>query len=96
MALNMCNPEIPSLKQVLHQFSYSERTFQRKLTAEGTSFRSITNEIKMELSNYLMKEKHLKVKDVAFILGYSDSSAFLHAVKGWKEKNEPSTEANWK
>jgi len=86
MTLNMCNPEIPSLKQVQRQFACSERTFQRRLTAEGTSFRKIVNEIKEELSGYLLNEKHLGTKDIAYILGYSESSAYLHALKAWKNK----------
>ncbi len=80
----MCNPEIPNLNQVQKQFACSERTFQRRLTAEGTSFRKIVNEIKEELSDYLSNERHLKTKDIAYILGYSESSAYLHALKGWK------------
>jgi AraC-like DNA-binding protein len=86
MTLNMCTPEIPNFEQVQKQFPYSKRTMQRKLTNEGVSFRGIANTIKEELSNYLTNEKHLKVKDVAHILGYSESSAYLHAVKSWKDK----------
>ncbi len=85
MTLNMCNPELPTLKQVSVQFSMTERTIQRKLKTEQTSFRKITNEIKSELSNYLKKGKKIKTKDIAFILGYSSSSSFIHANKKWKE-----------
>lgn len=88
MTLNMCSPEIPDFEQVQKQFPYSKRTMQRKLMTEGMSFRSIVNTIKKELSNYLINEKHLKTKDVAFILGYSESSAYLHAVKSWNVKNQ--------
>ncbi len=87
MTLNMCSPEIPNFDQVQKQFPYSKRTVQRKLTDEGISFRGIVNTIKEELSNYLMNEKHLKTKDIAYILGYSESSSYLHAVKSWKIKN---------
>ncbi len=86
MTLNMCSPEIPNFEQVQKQFPYSKRTMQRKLTDEGVSFRGIVNAIKEELSNYLTNEKHLKTKDIAHILGYSESSAYLHAVKAWKDK----------
>lgn len=84
MTLNMCNPELPTLKQVSFQFSMTERTLQRKLKKEKTSFRTITNEIKRELSNYLIKGKNVKTQDIAFTLGYSSSSSFLHANKKWK------------
>ncbi|MBD3630037.1 AraC family transcriptional regulator ligand-binding domain-containing protein [Cyclobacterium sp.] len=86
MILNMCSPEIPFFEQIQKQFPYSNRTMQRKLTNEGMSFRGIVNTIKEELSNYLINEKHFKTKDVAFILGYSESSAYLHAVNSWKKK----------
>ncbi|NAY92175.1 hypothetical protein GTQ34_09610 [Muricauda sp. JGD-17] len=84
MTLNMCAPEIPNFEQVQKQFPYSKRTIQRKLMSEGRSFRTIANAIKKELSNYLLNEKHLKTMDVAHILGYSESSAYLHAVKSWR------------
>lgn len=86
MILNMCSPEIPLFEQIQKQFPYSNRTIQRKLTNEGMSFRVIVNTIKEELSNYLINEKHLKTKDIAFILGYSESSAYLHAAKSWNIK----------
>lgn len=86
MTLNMCSPELPNFEQVQKQFPYSKRTMQRKLTAEGTSFRAIVNQIKKELSTYLNNENHLKTKDIAYILGYSESSAYLHAVKSWETK----------
>ncbi|SHJ20563.1 AraC family transcriptional regulator ligand-binding domain-containing protein [Aquimarina spongiae] len=85
VTLHMCSPEIPNFEQVQQQFPYSKRTMQRKLTEEGMSFRGIVNTIKKDLSNYLVNEKHLKTKDVAYILGYSESSAYLHAAKSWKK-----------
>ena len=83
MILNMCNPELPTLKQVSSQFSITERTLQRRLKKENSSFRIITNEIKKTLSNYLRKGNNIKTQDIAFTLGYSSSSSFLHANKQW-------------
>ena len=81
--LNMCGPELPMFEQVSKQFALSDRTIQRKLTGEGQSFRKISDEIKRELSNYLAKGKQIKTQDIAYILGYSEPSAYLHAVKRW-------------
>ncbi|PCJ63930.1 MAG: hypothetical protein COA58_14970 [Bacteroidetes bacterium] len=83
MTLNMCSPEIPTFKQVSKQFPLSDRTIQRKLTKEGLSFRRISDDIKRELSFYLMKGRQIKTQDIAYMLGYSESSAYLHAVKRW-------------
>jgi hypothetical protein len=29
----------------------------------------------------------MKTQDIAFVLGYSDSSSYLHAVKKWGKEN---------
>lgn len=84
MILNMCSPELPTFEQVSKQFSLSDRTIQRKLAEEGQSFRKISDDVKRELSNYLAKGKQIKTQDIAYILGYSEPSAYLHAVKRWE------------
>ena len=84
MILNMCSPEVPTFEQVSKQFPLSDRSIQRKLTGEGQSFRKIADDIKRELSGYLAKGKLIKTQDIAYILGYSDPSAYLHAVKRWE------------
>lgn len=84
MTLSMCTPELPTFNQVVKQFPYSKRTIQRKLTEDNLSYRKITNTIKKELAEYLRKDAELKTQDIAFTLGYSDSSAYLHALKSWQ------------
>jgi len=87
MVLNMCRPQLPKFEQVAVHFPLSNRTIQRKLTDEGLSFRKITDEIKSELATYLSKGNKMKTQDIAFILGYSEPSAYLHAEKKWKTKS---------
>ncbi|MEK6154696.1 AraC family transcriptional regulator [Flavobacteriaceae bacterium 3-367] len=83
MILNMCCPEPPNFEQVSKQFPISDRTFQRKLSDEGLSFRRIIDDIRKELSIYLVKGNLIKTKGIAYILGYSEPSAYLHAAKRW-------------
>lgn len=83
MILRLCSPELPSLQQVCRQFAMSSRTFQRKLSKEGNSFRNITTAIKKELSTYLQMSHKMKTQDIAYILGYSEASAYLNAKKKW-------------
>jgi len=83
--LQMSSPEPPSFEQVAVHFPMSNRTFQRKLREEGHSFRSILQDIKKELATYLSKDNNMKTQDIAHILGYSDPSAYLHAVKNWSD-----------
>ncbi len=83
MMLNMSTPALPNLSQVSAQFAMSDRSFQRKLRANGQSFRTIANELKRNLALYLQAGGKMKVKDIAYILGYSEPSAFLHAARKW-------------
>ena len=85
MLLQMSNPMFPTLSQVSAQFAMSDRNFQRKLRSSGQSFRSITNEVKHQIARYLREGGQMKVKDIAYALGYSESSAYLHAVKNWEK-----------
>lgn len=83
MILRLCDPELPTFEQVAVHFPMSHRSIQRKLKEEGSCFRSILNTIKMELNSYLSKGHKVKTKDIAFIMGYSCSSAYLHAAQKW-------------
>lgn len=85
MLLQMSTPLLPSLSQVSTQFAMSDRNFQRKLRQHGHSFRSLTNEVKQQLAQYLQEGGKMKVKDIAYALGYSEPSAYLHALKNWKK-----------
>jgi AraC-like DNA-binding protein len=83
-ALNMCSPEVPTLEQVRTQFPMSKRSFQRRLAAENCAFRDIANDIKRKLYEYLKMGESYKVQDIAYILGYTDASALLHAKSNWE------------
>ncbi len=84
MTLHMCEPELPSLSQVATQFAMTPRTLQRRLKQESSSFRQITNDIKKELFYYLKLGKTLKTQEIAWLLGFSSSSALLHAKQNWE------------
>ncbi|MFZ6010784.1 MAG: AraC family transcriptional regulator ligand-binding domain-containing protein [Bacteroidota bacterium] len=86
MILTMCAPELPDLENVAAQFNAGSRSFQRALTGEGTSFRRITEDIKRDLSRYFRRGSALKTQDIAYLLGYSDASAYLHAERRWNKK----------
>jgi AraC-like DNA-binding protein len=60
----------------------SERTLQRRLREEGTSFAELVDCLRRELAiEYL--DKQISVGEIAWLLGYSEPSAFHHAFKRW-------------
>lgn len=75
-----------SLEAVAANFSMSARSLQRKLRDEGVSFLQIQDEVRKALAMDYLRSGHHSVKDIAYMLGYNESSAFLKAFKRWTGK----------
>ncbi|WP_417685121.1 helix-turn-helix domain-containing protein [Roseibium sp.] len=72
-----------TLAKVASQIGMSERSVQRALEEEGTTFRALTEEIRRSAAERYLKETDLPMKEIAFLLGFSEISTFSRAVKGW-------------
>lgn len=72
-----------SLEAVAANFNMSSRSLQRRLKEEGTSFLEIAEEVRKNLAIHYLKSEHYQIKDIAYTLGYNESSAFLRAFKKW-------------
>ncbi|MFY0690227.1 MAG: helix-turn-helix transcriptional regulator [Cyclobacteriaceae bacterium] len=83
MVLQMATPALPSADEVATQFALSLRSFQRKLTNSQTNFRALTNQIKAEMNKFLSANDQLQTKEIAYLLGYAEPSAFIHARNNW-------------
>ncbi|MBW2231137.1 MAG: AraC family transcriptional regulator [Deltaproteobacteria bacterium] len=71
---------------VAARFSVSGRTLRRRLQEEATSYHEILDDVRSELArHYLAKEKR-GIDEVAFVLGFSDPSAFTKAFRRWTGK----------
>ncbi|MEL7531832.1 MAG: AraC family transcriptional regulator ligand-binding domain-containing protein [Bacteroidota bacterium] len=83
--LNHSESTPPDLDQTAAMLHMSPRSLQRKLKAEGTSFRSLLDEIRQERAIYYLRHE-IPIKEVAFRLGFQEVSAFSHAFKRWTGK----------
>lgn len=63
------------IKTVAQKLNLGERTLQRRLQKENTSFREILNNIRIELSERYIKE-NISFIGIAFLLGFDSQSAF--------------------
>lgn len=73
----------PNLSDVAKVFEISERTFRRKLAAEGTSYQAILDEHKKQRCLGMIASGETSVASLADKLGYSESASFLRAFKRW-------------
>ena len=61
----------------------SQRTLQRRLGEANTSFQRLLNKVLKEQADELLKRGNLSQGEIAFLLGYSEVSAFSRAYHGW-------------
>ncbi|MBU8897422.1 AraC family transcriptional regulator [Corallococcus sp. M34] len=74
---------LPSLGSVATRLALSERTLRRRLQDEGTQFQQLVEEVREALARRYLGEARLSVGEVAFLLGFSEPSAFHRAFKRW-------------
>ena len=74
----------PDLSEVAHELGMSERTLQRRITEEGTTFRELLVEARQELGRRLLADPATDIDEVACLLGYQDTSSFHRAFRNWE------------
>lgn len=73
-----------SAEQVAKRLGVSRRTLTRRLASEGTSFSDVLDGVRKKAAvHYLTTTTHT-AEDIAFLLGFSESSAFVRAFKRWQ------------
>ena len=71
------------ISPVASKLAMSPRTLQRRLEEHDTDFRRVADDTRRRFAiNYLRDPKHT-VTEIAYLLGYSEVSAFNRAFKRW-------------
>ena len=75
-----------SLERIANQLSMSGRTLQRKLREHGTSHQELLDQMRRALAMRYLQEREMAICEVAYLLGFSESSALHRAFKRWTGK----------
>lgn len=73
----------PKLGAVAKALAMSARTLQRRLQEAGTSFQALVDEERASAARAYLSDARLGLDEIAFLLGYSEASAFSRAFKRW-------------
>jgi AraC-like DNA-binding protein len=65
------------------ELGISRRSLQRRLSALGSSFKKILQDVREEQSRRYLDDPRLAVTEIALLLGYSDQASFSNAFKSW-------------
>jgi AraC-like DNA-binding protein len=73
----------PDLAQIAAAVHMSPRTIQRRLKEQKTTFQDVLDSVRKDLAEGHMRNERLTLGDVAYLLGFSEISAFTRAFKRW-------------
>ncbi|KRF03392.1 hypothetical protein ASG89_23420 [Paenibacillus sp. Soil766] len=79
-----CMPSsFPSVKDAASNFNVSVRTLQSNLKQEQATYNQLFNKARMEFAVHYLKIPHFTVGEIAYLLQFSEPSAFQSAFKRW-------------
>ena len=70
-------------ESVARELYMSSRKLQRQLRSDDTTFTTLLNEIRQDLAQRYLREQDTSLTEIAFLLGFSESSAFSRAFRRW-------------
>lgn len=73
----------PARSAVATALNLSEKTLQRRLRDEDSSYQQILDETRSELAQQYLRDRKISVCEVTFRLGFSDQSSFTRAFRRW-------------
>ncbi len=83
---------VPAIDVVARRMATSERTLRRRLEQGGTTFRDLLDDTRAQLARSYVRDRRMPLSEVAFMLGFSEPSAFHRAFKRWTR----TTPAAWR
>jgi AraC-like DNA-binding protein len=73
----------PAMRAIAAQLDMSDRQLRRELQSAGVRFRGLVERLRRRRAAQLLSETKSSVDQTAFVLGFSDVSAFSRAFKRW-------------
>ena len=75
---------VPGEEAVAAALHLSSRSLQRKLADEGSSYTQLLTETRQGLARSYLADPRSSVSEIAYLLGFSDTSSFTRAFKRWE------------
>jgi AraC-like DNA-binding protein len=73
----------PRRDEVAGELCMSERTLQRRLETEATTFLQLLDDTRRELADQYLGRLNLSLAQAAYLLGFADQRSFFRACKRW-------------
>ncbi len=81
MMLNEGGHGLPSLENLAHTLNMSMRTLDRHLKREGTGYRELWQQARLDRARDMLRNSDLSITAIAHELGYTDAANFTRAFR---------------
>lgn len=73
----------PALETVAGHLGLGPRALQHRLKQNGAAFKPLVDEVRRLLAPAWLRDRSIRLQEVAFLLGFSEQSAFSRAFRRW-------------
>lgn len=84
LIMNGCR--VLGLQAAARRLGMTERSLRRRLADEGTSFRTVHDDVQLQAAIGYLRDTQLTVEAIAEALGFSDAANFRRAFRRWTGK----------
>ncbi len=81
-------------EQIAKTLGVSRKTLYRHLKTEGTTYANVLDDLRARLSRHYLNERRMSVNEAAYMLGFTDASAFSRAHMRWTGQRPGSLRAS--
>lgn len=74
----------PNVERIAKKMAMSRKTLYRKLKAEGVTFERVLDDLRHRMAMHYLDGKKVSVNETAYLVGFSDVSAFSRAFRRWR------------
>jgi AraC-like DNA-binding protein len=71
------------MARIAQSLGLGRQTLYRKLKAEGTNYEKLLDELRHKMAMHYLSAKKVSLNETAYLIGYSDPTAFSRAYKRW-------------
>ena len=71
------------IDDVARELGMSSRTLRRRLAEQGVIYTELVEDVRHKLALRYLSDASINLKQVVYLLGYSDLPAFNHAFRRW-------------
>ncbi|MDH2291999.1 AraC family transcriptional regulator ligand-binding domain-containing protein [Cobetia sp. 10Alg 146] len=76
----------PGRDEIAAALNLHPRTLARRLAAEGWHYEGLLDDTRRALAERYLRDTHLSLKEISWVLGFAGPESFQHACKRWHAK----------